>query len=121
MAAVKLDRVTHLAKDVTYVSVGLGVLAFQKLQVQRQRLKRRRKASSSGGPRRPANAAAKGTRGASAATSSRPRNAEGTVGSLLDQVEGMLPGPCRVVAHQARSLADGARRQVGNLVRPNRG
>ncbi|MGQ0616757.1 MAG: hypothetical protein ACT4PW_07155 [Acidimicrobiia bacterium] len=117
----KLDRVTHLAKDVTYVSVGLGVLAFQKLQVQRQQLKRRRKASPTSGSRLSSNAASKRTRTASGKATSRLQSADATVQSLLDQVEGMLPGPCRVVAHQARSVADGARRQVGNLVRPNRG
>jgi hypothetical protein len=33
-----LDEVTHVLKDAAYVSVGLGVIAFQRLQVRRNEL-----------------------------------------------------------------------------------
>jgi hypothetical protein len=38
VARVQLDDVTNIAKDAAYVSVGLGVIAFQRLQVRRNEL-----------------------------------------------------------------------------------
>lgn len=40
------DDLSKLAQDALYVSVGLGVIAFQKLQVQRQALQKRVNAES---------------------------------------------------------------------------
>jgi hypothetical protein len=38
MARLNLDDVAGVAKDAAYVSVGLGVIAFQRLQVRRNEL-----------------------------------------------------------------------------------
>jgi len=38
MARLQLDDVTSLVKDAAYVSVGLGVIAFQRMQVRRNEL-----------------------------------------------------------------------------------
>ena len=38
MARPQLDDVTNAVKDAAYVSVGLGVIAFQRLQVRRNEL-----------------------------------------------------------------------------------
>jgi hypothetical protein len=38
MARLQLDDVANIAKDAAYVSVGLGVIAFQRLQVRRNEL-----------------------------------------------------------------------------------
>ena len=38
MARLQLDGVTNAVRDVAYVSVGLGVIAFQRLQVRRNEL-----------------------------------------------------------------------------------
>lgn len=38
MARNPVDDLTNAIKDATYVSVGLGVIAFQRLQVRRQEL-----------------------------------------------------------------------------------
>jgi hypothetical protein len=38
MARSPIDDVSHAAKDAAYVSVGLGVIAFQRLQVRRHEL-----------------------------------------------------------------------------------
>lgn len=38
MPRLQLDDVTNIAKDAAYVSVGLGVIAFQRLQVRRNEL-----------------------------------------------------------------------------------
>jgi hypothetical protein len=40
MARLQLDDVTNLAKDAAYVSIGLGVIAFQRLQVRRNELEK---------------------------------------------------------------------------------
>ena len=38
MARLQLDDVTNVVKDAAYVSVGLGVIAFQRMQVRRNEL-----------------------------------------------------------------------------------
>jgi hypothetical protein len=38
MARLQMDGVTNAVKDAAYVSVGLGVIAFQRLQVRRNEL-----------------------------------------------------------------------------------
>ncbi len=40
MARSPLDDVTNAVKDAAYVSVGLGVIAFQRLQVRRNELEK---------------------------------------------------------------------------------
>ena len=40
MARLQIDDVANLAKDAAYVSVGLGVIAFQRLQVRRNELEK---------------------------------------------------------------------------------
>ncbi len=44
-----LDELASTAKDVAYVSVGLGVLAFQRLQVRRNELSKALNRSSGAG------------------------------------------------------------------------
>lgn len=45
MARTPIDEVAHVLQDAAYVSVGLGVIAFQRLQVRRNEL-----AKAIGGP-----------------------------------------------------------------------
>jgi hypothetical protein len=40
MARLQLDGVTNAVRDAAYVSVGLGVIAFQRLQVRRNELQK---------------------------------------------------------------------------------
>lgn len=40
MARIPVDEVAQVAKDAAYVSVGLGILAFQRIQVRRHELKK---------------------------------------------------------------------------------
>lgn len=40
MVRLQLDDVTNALKEATYVSVGFGVLAFQRLQLRRNELRR---------------------------------------------------------------------------------
>jgi hypothetical protein len=44
-----LDEVTAVATDAAYVSVGLGLIAFQRLQVRRQELRRSLREPTSAG------------------------------------------------------------------------
>jgi len=41
MARTPVDEIGNVVKDAAYVSVGLGILAFQRVQVHRQELKKR--------------------------------------------------------------------------------
>jgi len=40
MARTPVDELTDVVKDAAYVSVGLGILAFQRVQVRRNDLKK---------------------------------------------------------------------------------
>ena len=46
MAGLKLDDLTNAAKDAAYVSVGLSVIAFQRMQVRRNELNKALEARS---------------------------------------------------------------------------
>ena len=46
MARLQLDDLTNAAKDAAYVSVGLSVIAFQRLQVRRNELNKALEARS---------------------------------------------------------------------------
>ena len=76
----------NTAKDLFYVSVGFGILAFQRAQVARREL------------------------------DSRRAGMERAVDAVLDHVQGRLPPPADKLMAQARSTACAARRQVRGLV-----
>jgi hypothetical protein len=78
------------ARDAGYTAVGFGVLAFQRMQVQRRELTR-----EMGG-------AVGGRAGATVARF--VREAERVVDPVLDQVERRLPMPARTYLHQARAV-----------------
>ncbi|MFP5256737.1 MAG: hypothetical protein ACLGI8_12920 [Acidimicrobiia bacterium] len=40
MARTPVDDIANVVKDAAYVSVGLGILAFQRIQVRRNELKK---------------------------------------------------------------------------------
>jgi len=48
MTSFKVDDVTKIAKDALYVGVGLGVIGFQKIQVQRNELQKQLKGQVGG-------------------------------------------------------------------------
>jgi hypothetical protein len=84
------DDVTKLLKDALYVTVGLGVIAFQKAQVQRQEL--RKQVSSQLGDARDT---------VSKAVDARVRAIE----DRLDDLEARLPDPAGDVTRQVRKAA----------------
>lgn len=40
MARTQVDEIANVVKDAAFVSVGLGILAFQRIQVRRNELKK---------------------------------------------------------------------------------
>jgi hypothetical protein len=103
MARPRKDEITKTLQDVAYVSVGLGVMAFQRAQVRRQELQKQL-----------------GRIGAAAeervqVVEERLDAAEERVDAVLSSIEGRLPDQVASFARQARSAA----RQGGE--RPARG
>ena len=114
MADLSLDTVTDTARDALYVGIGAGVIAFQKLQVQRVELT---KALSSQIDDAKGNAeksieSAKGSFDhVSELVDDRVKLLEERLAvvetrleKLLDQIEGKLPEQARDLVKQAREL-----------------
>ena len=114
MAELTLDTVTDTARDAFYVTVGAGVIAFQKLQVQRVELSKTITAQLD---------EAKGSANGSLATAKAQLDSasdlasdrvkvleerltalEGRLESLLNQLEGKLPEQAKDLVKQARDL-----------------
>ena len=120
MADLKVDDMTKFAKDALYVTVGLGVIAFQKAQVQRHELTKqfrgqvdRHEVAARGLlelPRRPG----QDRRGA-------PRRRRGPRRGPARPVEDRLPEQAREVAQQLRKAAKDARGQLRELVSRSNG
>jgi hypothetical protein len=105
MAQNPIEDVVTLARDALYVGVGLGVIAFQKAQVQRREL---RKNVSTGVDERVR------------LLEARLGAIEERVDAVLDGVESRLPDQVQDVSKQVRAVAktarDTARQQVQDLV-----
>src|SRR4029079_4725279 len=101
------EDLTKLAKDVLYVSVGLSVIAVQKVQVRRKELGKR--LGGNVDPRTQLKAAQKLFEERVKLVEERLEGVEGRFESLLDQLEERLPEQAREVAHQARTVAKEAR------------
>lgn len=107
MADLTLDTVSDTARDAFYVAVGAGVIAFQKLQVQRVELTKSLTAQLDD---------AKGTANESIGNVSdlveervkvleeRLSGLEGRLETLLSQLEGKLPEQAKDLVKQARDL-----------------
>lgn len=108
MTAITLEDIQRTARDTFYVSVGLGVIAFQKAQVQRQEL-RKTVESNLGDARSTFEASVK-------SAEESVRSVEERLDSVLDDVEAQLPEQARVVMSQARKAAKDARTQIQGLV-----
>ena len=107
MADISLEDVQKTLKDTLYVSIGLGVIAFQKAQVQRQELRKQVEANVGG---------------ARVLVEDRVKTVEERLGAVeeridavLDDVEARLPEQARSVLHQAREVAKDARTQLRQL------
>jgi hypothetical protein len=122
MAQNPIDDVTKVLKDALYVSVGLGVLAFQRAQVQRQELRKRIERTGVAGL-----SGADPTAQISKITSAvddrvkdmeqRVDAVEERIEALLDQLESRLPAQVQDVTKQVRAVAKEARHQARDQVR----
>lgn len=102
------EDVTKVLKDAVYVSVGLGVIAFQKVQVQRQELKKALDTQLSGA-RTAADDRVK-------LLEERLDEVETRIDTVVDDLTSRLPEPVESVVNTARQAAKDARNQVRALI-----
>jgi prefoldin subunit 5 len=91
--------VTKTAKDAAYVTVGLGVLAFQKAQVARRDLSKQVETHLT--------ATTEQVKGLS-------KKVEGRIQPVLDQLEQTVPAQAKDLVKQARTAAESLQGQVLN-------
>ena len=115
MAELKLDEITKAVKDAAYVTVGLGVIGFQKLQVQRVELDTNLKgqvADARGELKKLGTSFDDQIKTVEA----RLTAVESQIDALLDQLQERLPDQAADLVSQARTAAKEAREQVRGLV-----
>jgi hypothetical protein len=107
-------EVTTLARDAAYVAVGLGVLGFQKAQVQRNELRNRlgSDATLEGRLSDVRTAVANGVQQLDGLV----EGAVTIVESTLQPIEEQLPPAARELARRARAQARGVRVQLRELL-----
>jgi hypothetical protein len=120
MSEISFDSVSNAAKDALYVTVGLGVIAFQKAQVRRQELKKQLEAQY-GDARQNVQKATKAAEERLRTVEERLEGLEARWDEVLDQVEQRLPDQAREGVHQARTAAKDARDQLRGLVASRNG
>lgn len=108
MAEITIDDIQKTLKDSLYVTIGLGVIAFQKAQVQRQELRKQVEENLGG---------ARGVVGEQVKVlQTRLETVENRIESVLDDVEQQLPEQARTVMQQARDVAKDTRSQIHGLI-----
>lgn len=108
------DQVAKLAKDAVYITIGIGVLAFQQLQVQRHELARWvtgqvDEAKSS------LNTFQGQVEDGLKTVEERLSALEGQAAAVLHDLQGTLPEPVKDLAEQAIDVATSARAQLFDL------
>jgi ElaB/YqjD/DUF883 family membrane-anchored ribosome-binding protein len=120
MPEIKFDElaaeVTKIMKDVVYISVGFGVLAFQKAQVQRTELQKRLGARLDNG-KSEWEKAGKNLEAQLKTIETRLEELEGRFDGALDQLQEKLPGQAAELMGQARGAVKSARQQVIDRVK----
>jgi ElaB/YqjD/DUF883 family membrane-anchored ribosome-binding protein len=107
MPEIRLDTIDKTLRDGLYIGIGLGVIAFQKAQVQRQELRKQLR-SNVGGARTVVEDRVR-------TVEERLEAVEHRIDAVLDDVEQRLPEQARTVMHQAREVAKDARTQLVEL------
>lgn len=105
---ITLDDLQKTVRDSFYVTVGLGVIAFQKAQVQRNELRQQLEDGVGGAHQTVADSVK--------TVEERLEAVEHRVDAMLDDVEQKLPTQARLVMAQARGVAKDARHQLRVLV-----
>lgn len=98
MAALQLDNVTRTLQDAAYVTVGLGIIAFQRAQVHRQEV-------------------GKAVEDRVKMLEERLAAVEEQVDAAVERIEAQLPAPVAEASRSARSTAKEVREQVRSQVR----
>lgn len=114
------DRVADAAKDVLYIGVGAGVLAFQRAQVQRVELTKAVEERITEGRKQFADvtkSAATTAEGQLSKIDERVTEFETRVEDVLELVQDRLPKPAAELFGQARTVARSTRGQVRGQVR----
>lgn len=114
------DRVADAAKDVLYIGVGAGVLAFQRAQVQRVELSKAVEERIAEGRKQFTDltkSASTTAEGQLAKIDERVTELEDRVEDVLEIVQQRLPKPAAELFGQARSAARTTRTQVRGQVR----
>lgn len=116
-----IDETARLARDSFYVTVGFGVIGFQKVQVRRRELEAQVQAGEALARIQEAVDHVAGTVQEQVHDlDDRVSSIERQVDHVLEGVETHLPPVTREVVHQARDAARTARAQVVDLfVRPD--
>jgi hypothetical protein len=105
------DRIASLARDAAYISVGFGVLAFQKAQVRRQELLKQMHAS-----KLPVDQIGKFVGAQARLMEGRFDRFETMVDGAVEQVKDRLPTPADELISQLQTVAKAATKQVRSLV-----
>jgi len=115
LPSIDADKVVELAKDAFYVTVGLGVLGYQQLQVRRNELKQRlsERLSARKGQM---DDVTKALEVRISALDERLQMFQTKVDSVVEQVKDRLPAPAGDVLTQAQDAALKARQQVRGLL-----
>jgi ElaB/YqjD/DUF883 family membrane-anchored ribosome-binding protein len=101
------DRVANLARDAAYITVGFGVLTFQKAQVRRQELLKQINAS-----KLPVDRVNKLVETQVRTIDSQIVKLEARLDAVVEQVKDRLPAPADMIVGQAHDVAKTARKQV---------
>jgi chaperonin cofactor prefoldin len=104
MPEITVDDVTKVLKDALYITVGAGVIGFQKVQVGRRELTKTLSAQLSEAKDR------------FEAIENRLTTVEERYEALLDDIEARLPEQARDLFKQSRDRAKDARAQVRSVV-----
>jgi chaperonin cofactor prefoldin len=110
------DEVANLAKDAVYVTVGLGVLAFQRLQSRRVDLSQRL-AQDTAFETRLEDLRAQVSRQARQ-LDELVENVANFIETTLEPIEEQLPAPARDLAQKAKVQAREVRSQIRGVVVP---
>lgn len=108
MAQTPFDELTKAARDAMYVTVGFGVLAVQRLQVQRAELAKRLAAQVEAGKDQVGKVGPV-VDGQRSALESRIAMLDERIEALLDQLQATVPEQARPVVQAARERAKAAR------------
>lgn len=111
------QKAAKLAKDAVYVTVGAGVLAFQRAQVQRREFQKAVDERVGAGREQVENVT-KSFEDQIRLLDERVTALESRIDTVLDQVQGKLPEQAAELLQQAREAARNARSQVRELVLP---